>query len=262
MKKIKNIITPSTPLSKKCDYKIDTELLFGEDIELIDEKNNFILCKSLIDNYIGWIKKKDVGVLPKPSHKVTQIRTFVFEDADMKSKIISYLPFGSKIKSFKVNNDWSKFNLTSKSFAYIPSINIKKISNLENDWVDISKKFINTPYKWGGRDSFGIDCSSLVQLSLQSAGIYIPRDTVDQKLIKWKNITDLSNLQRGMLIFWKSHVGIMLNEHKLIHANATSMNVIVEDLSVVIKRHQKNKIGDIEIILNNTNLSQQKFLLT
>ena len=68
-----------------------------------------------------------------------------------------------------------------KSNLYIPSINLCKINSFVIDWVKTAEMFINIPYKWGGRDSWGIDCSALVQLSLQSSGIFFPRDTVDQK---------------------------------------------------------------------------------
>ena len=91
----------------------------------------------------------------------------------------------------------------------------------------------------GWQRQLGIDCSALVQLSLQSSGIIFPRDTVDQKKIDWKIINNSSCLKRGMLIFWKGHVGIMLDEKYLIHANSTSMNVIIEKLSTVITRHEK-----------------------
>ena len=56
-----------------------------------------------------------------------------------------------------------------------------------------------------------------------------------------------------MLIFWKGHVGIMLDEKYFIHANSTSMNVIGEKLSTVITRHEKNDVGDIEVILERVN---------
>ena len=258
MKDIINIIKPSTILSKKNDGTIDTELLFGEDVKVLNESKNHFLCKSIIDNYKGWIRKRDVDYLPKPTHKINNIRTFVYEKSDIKSKVVSYLPFGSKINITKISDTWSKLNLMKKSNLYIPSINLCKINSFVIDWVKTAEMFINIPYKWGGRDSWGIDCSALVQLSLQSSGIIFPRDTVDQKKIDWKIINNSSCLKRGMLIFWKGHVGIMLDEKYLIHANSTSMNVIIEKLSTVITRHEKNDVGDIEVILERVN--QRKFL--
>ena len=57
----------------------------------------------------------------------------------------------------------------------MPFKHIVKINHKVNDWVKVAEQFLNVPYKWGGRDSMGIDCSALIQLSLETFGINFPK---------------------------------------------------------------------------------------
>ena len=92
----------------------------------------------------------------------------------------------------------------------------------------------------GGRDTIGIDCSALLQLSYQTYGENIPRNTSQQVKLKKKRIKDINNLKRGCVIFWKGHVGIMIDKFKCIHANAFHMQTKIEPLNQIINRMGKD----------------------
>ena len=118
----------------------------------------------------------------------------------------------------------------------MPKQHLIEISEKVSDWVNVAETFLNTPYKWGGRDSLGIDCSALVQLSLQAGGIKFPRNSSQQRLFKNLRLINYDKVQRGNLIFWKGHVGIILNHKEMIHSNSFSMMVSIEKTDNVIKR--------------------------
>ena len=81
-----------------------------------------------------------------------------------------------------------------------------------------------------------MDCSGLLQVSLQAAGVPCPRDTDMQENQLGAPIEDRYALKRGDLIFWEGHVGIMADSDRLLHANAHHMQVALEPLSAAITR--------------------------
>jgi len=99
----------------------------------------------------------------------------------------------------------------------------------------VAERFVGTPYLWGGKTSLGLDCSGLVQVSLQAAGKSCPRDSDMQELALGK-LSSLAGLRRGDLVFWKDHVAIAIDPETLIHANAHHMMVAVEPSADAIRR--------------------------
>lgn len=236
-----NIIKSSTSMRKeaKQESSLETECLFGEKIEIIDEKLDWVYCKLLTDNYCGWIKKSSLGKLEKLTHRVLNKGTFIYKDASSKSDILMYIPMGSRVAIKNVAFGWSKTVLTLRGksqVGYIPDNHIVFIEHKVKDWVKIAETLVGTPYRWGGRSTIGIDCSALLQLSYQTFGQNIPRNTSEQITVNKKIIKDVNNLFRGCVVFWKGHVGIMIDNVNLIHANAFHMKTTIEPLSNVIKR--------------------------
>ncbi len=100
--------------------------------------------------------------------------------------------------------------------------------------------FLNAPYLWGGRESLGLDCSALVQLALQAAGIACPRDSGPQ--VGWARARSgtitltAAQAQRGDLAFWPGHVGIFQSADRFLHANAHHHAVASEAASDALPR--------------------------
>ena len=105
------------------------------------------------------------------------------------------------------------------------------------DFVTVAEQFLNAPYVWGGKTASGIDCSGLIQVALQAAGIECPRDTDMQEKALGDAIAAAT--QRGDLVLWKGHVGVMLDGERLLHANAWHMMVAVEPLAEAVSRIEK-----------------------
>ena len=150
---------------------------------------------------------------------------------------------GSQIYVTDFDDFWAKVylnNNTEHKFGYVPRKHIVKIEEKIDDWVSTAEKLIGTPYIWGGRNSMGLDCSALLQLSYQTYGENIPRNSIDQSLLSKEIINNKEKLKRGFVVFWKGHVGIMVNETYCIHANAFHMEVSKEQLVNISTRAGKN----------------------
>jgi cell wall-associated NlpC family hydrolase len=98
-----------------------------------------------------------------------------------------------------------------------------------------AERLIGAPYLWGGRASTGLDCSALVQLALQAAGRDCPRDS-DMQAAELGHTLAQGTTTRGDLMFWKGHVGVMLDETQMLQASGHYMAVVVENLDAAIAR--------------------------
>ena len=222
---------------------LETECLFGETLIVLDKNSDWYYCKLLTDNYHGWVRKKYLDEMLPSTHRVISKRTFLFKDNDVKSGCINHLPLGAQVSVKDIDKKWTKVYLFKNSnyqHAFIPTNHLIKIGKKINDWVSIAEKMIGTPYVWGGRNSIGLDCSALLQLSYQTYGENIPRNSIDQLSLKKKIIIDKNSLERGFTVFWKGHVGIMTDEKSCIHANAFNMEVTKEPLADIISRTKED----------------------
>ena len=232
---------------------ISSQMLYGEQFEIELDSGHWLFGSCLSDKYKGWTKKKTLGTTSTYTHIVSSLRTFVLQEPDLKSKLIIYLPIISKIKVLDINNNWAKIELnnnTNLKFGYISSFHILHKDNYVDDWVKYAEAMLGVPYRWGGRDSFGVDCSALVQLSLAFKGIFLPRDSLDQynffkkntNYIVKKEISGLNLLTRGNIIYWPGHIGIIINQNKMIHASGFHSSVIIEKLDSVISRIDRDPL--------------------
>lgn len=236
------VTIPSTAMRKKPNMfsELETECLFGEKVEVLDNHTDWLYCKLLTDNYCGWVKESDLGYTESSTHRVISKRTFLFKNVDIKSYCINYLPLGAQLNVKKIDNNWAEVILPGTiKVAYTPTQHIVKLNSKINDWISVAEKLIGTPYKWGGRDSLGIDCSALLQISYQVYGENIHRNTVDQVKLRKKVVEKISDLSRGCVIFWKGHVGIMVDNLNCIHASAFHMETVIEPLDKIIFRNKE-----------------------
>lgn len=214
-----------------------SECLFGEDVMVFNETGTWCWVQSCQDGYVGYIERSKID-MPKntPTHIMVAPRSFEYEKADLKSPMVSTLSLGSKVNI--VDKIETRGTLYAKldNDRFIISNHIVPIGMIMDDYVSVAENLHRTPYLWGGKSGFGIDCSGLVQLSMMMAGKTVLRDTDMQAETIGEVIDPIDGLQRGDLVFWKGHVAIMVDSKTIIHANGASMDVKIEPLETAIER--------------------------
>jgi hypothetical protein len=222
---------------------LETECLFGETVEILDKYKNLVYCKLSTDNYCGWIRKSSLGKYIQTTHRVIVKRTYIYKKKDAKSDVLFYIPMGSHLATEEIKHNWAKiyFSIERKTeVGYVPSNHIVELKNQCKDWVSMAEQLEGIPYRWGGRDTLGVDCSALLQLAYQAYGQKIPRNTSQQLKLEKRIIHNFENLERGCVVFWEGHVGIMTDKNNCIHANGFYMKTTIEPLRKIIGRMAKD----------------------
>lgn len=247
---IKRVIAPSAPLRRHPapDAPLDTEALMGERVIIHDEEEGWAWGQLQTDGYVGYLPSAALGEpSAKPDCRIAVLRTFVYPGPDLKLPPSAFLSLNAAVAIAAFEGDYAR--LASGGFVFAE--HLTGLDAREPDFVAVAERFLGAPYLWGGKTSLGLDCSGLIQVSLAAAGIAAPRDTDMQEAALGRPIAvtpDLKGLQRGDLVFWKGHVGVLLDGGRLLHANGHHMLVAVEPLRVAADRILKKGYGPITSI--------------
>ena len=218
------------------DAMLLTQALMGERVTIYDRNGEGFAWGQLnSDGYVGWLPDRALAKpAAAPTHKITALRTFAFPGPSIKLPPVDTLVMGAAVT---VIRDDGVFAVTRGGW-YLPRQHVGPFDRHVDDFVAVAEQFAATPYLWGGKSSLGIDCSGLVQVSLNAVGMGCPRDSDMQEdgLGRALDAAESKKLRRGDLIFWKGHVAIARDADTIVHANAHHMATTIESTSEAIAR--------------------------
>jgi len=210
------------PLRSAPSHKAEmiSQVLFGERFRVSVSSGNWLKITTEFDSYEGWIDSLHGGykVFREEADGIIAIREMMCTEENGSSLIIAP---GSEL--FNLSDDFASFSIVDKTYL------LQEGSSLlfcpDSSVTDTALQFLNTPYLWGGRTPWGIDCSGFVQIVFKIHGIALPRDASQQATIG-HTVNFISDAKPGDVLFFGenesiSHTGILLSPGTIIHSSGT-----------------------------------------
>ena len=193
-----------------------SQLLYGELFKIVEKRKKWVKIRTAMDRYEGWIAVGQFRPIEADEYKSLQAlpKKYSLQFIDYvtdKQGVLFPLSLGANLAMapYLEHQQIEQQGKASREFS-------KTI-------VSIAYMYLNTPYLWGGKTPFGIDCSGFSQMVYRLNGIEIPRDAY-QQAEKGNTLSFIEEAQAGDLAFFDDHegkiihVGILLEHNHIIHA--------------------------------------------
>ena len=229
------VSVPLAPLTARPDgaAPLANQLLYGEGFAAFELDGEWTWGQAESDGYVGYVPRACLMPAgPAPTHRVALPMTHVYPAPALRARPIGWLSYGALVR---VEGAETGFAALSTG-GFVPAPHLAPRGMPAADWVAEAERLLGAPYLWGGRGPAGLDCSALVQLALQAAGRDCPRDSDMQEAELGRTLVPSTPPERGDLMFWKDHVGIMLDANRLLHCNGHHMAVAIEALETARAR--------------------------
>lgn len=223
------VTLPVAPLTRTPDgeAEMESQLLYGEGFAAYEHDGEWAWGQAEADGYVGYLPRAALAPAGEgATHRVAALFTHVYPAPSMKARPLGWLTYGAQVAVAGVE---AGFALLATG-GHIPVQHLVPRAHRAADWVAEAERFLGVPYLWGGRAPTGLDCSGLLQLALAATGRPCPRDSDMQEAELGRTLGAGAPPGRGDLIFWERHVGIMLDDRRMLHATPHHMAVAVEPM--------------------------------
>ena len=200
-----------------------SQVLFGESFEIIESEKDWSKIRLTFDNYEGFIDNKQFTEITEDSYLKLKIEKQYYSGeiidfiTNNKNELTT-IPLGCNLPFF--NN--GKLQINTQSYLYEGAVLSGK--KLKSEIIKIAFTYLNTPFLWGGKTPFGIDCSGFTQMVYKLCGHHLLRNAKEQAT-QGEVLSFIEESEAGDLAFFDNeegeiiHVGIILNDYHIIHAH-------------------------------------------
>jgi len=234
-----------------------SQAIYGSNVTLLVAHGEWSRIQTS-DHYKGWVPSRHIRIVltgdgyatSGPTVQIESLFANVYSEPDVtRHKPVITIPFetklevmqedpnaagGPKTNSKQSTEGWLQVRLPGKTNAWIQASDVvsdpKPLTIAES--IELAKRFLGLPYLWGGRSSFGFDCSGFTQMILRERGFNMPRDADQQAA--WSGVVPVerNDLQPGDLLFFGSslknisHTGMYIGDGQFIHDSTNGHPVV------------------------------------
>jgi len=228
------------------DTDVVSQAILGSHVVILELQNDWAKVRT-DDQYAGWmpvstLQKREAGhAYPAPGHAVQVESLFanLYRETDVtEHRPVITVPFESRLEVIGQGTGadarWLQVSLPDGRSAWVQRSDVNpdpKPITIEQS-IALAKRFLGLPYLWGGRSSFGYDCSGFTQMLVRSRGINMPRDADLQAAWDGVEAIDREDLRAGDLLFFGAgldkitHTAMYIGDGEIIHATTHEHPVI------------------------------------
>lgn len=234
--------------------EMSSQLLFGDSFVILEVGEKWTRVVTSYDDYEGWIDNKQYVVISDIDHAgLSNLNTILGLSAihDVlktdTSEVLSLL--AGTIIPQTVDN---YFYLGETRYKLEGQVRHPNINEFRSSVTDAAMFFMNSPYLWGGRSVFGIDCSGFTQMVFRQFGIRLKRDAW-QQAEQGELLGFIQEARAGDLAFFDNeegritHVGIMLDNNRIIHASG-KVRIDTIDTQGIFNKEQNKYTHKLRIV--------------
>ena len=219
------------------ESELVSQLLYGDCFKILSSKNEWLQIKTLNDSYVGWINNKQINEISKiNAEKIT------FDDKIFSTRLIDYIETDeNKLSSIVLGSNIGACKYLGHKYDGPKTKKTKTKPNL----TKVASMYLNSPYLWGGKTPFGIDCSGLTQMIYRINGYKIPRDASQQSELG-ETLSFIEESEPGDLAFFDDkegkiiHVGMLLENNYILHAHGNVRIDRIDQTGIFNQKKQKH----------------------
>lgn len=228
------ISTTADILEKPAELNVisdnDSQLLYGEQFFVEESHGAYVYGHGVLDGYKGYVERDQLVKDLSASNTIVKVRsTHIYPEPHFKSRPNTPLSFLSRLTALEeTSGEFTK--LEDGDWIFTDHIAPMKDFKMPDDMAQTATIYLGTPYLYGGRSIFGIDCSGLIQKLLIAHGFKVPPRDSDDQVASFGTEVEKGDIQRNDIVYFKGHAGIMMDEDYILNATARHMTTAIEKL--------------------------------